>query len=154
MLVQDAMTRRAETVGPDETLQAAARRMREVGVGALVVCEGDRPIGLITDRDIVVRSAAEGRDPALDRVRSAMTPQVVSCSEDDELLSAATLMQDRAIRRLAVLDAARRLVGMLSVDDLAPFSRTMAGEILQRSRSPDTPAPRGPWLWWDGEAGP
>src|SRR5512139_2557863 len=76
MLVKEFMTRRAETIEPDETLETAARRMRERGVGALVVCEAGRAIGILTDRDIVVRSTAEGAPPAEADVRGAMTPQV------------------------------------------------------------------------------
>jgi CBS domain-containing protein len=153
MLVKDAMTRRAETIGPDETLQAAARKMRETGVGALVVCEGDLPVGLITDRDVVVRSTAQGRDPARADVRSAMTPQLVSCAEEDDLGAAAALMGERAVRRLAVLGPGQELVGLLSVDDLAPFSRTLAGQVIERIRAPERPVEQGPWPWWGNVTG-
>lgn len=149
MLVRDVMTRRAETIAPDATIQAAARRMKEVGVGALVVCEQDHLLGMLTDRDIVVRATAEARDPARTDVRSAMTPQVVTCSEDAELAGAAQTMEERGVRRVAVVDAEEHLVGMLSVDDLALHSRELAGEIIEHVHEPGRPIHHGPWPWWE-----
>lgn len=137
MLVRDAMTRFAECIGPDEALQVAARRMRELGVGCLPVCERDRLVGMLTDRDIVARSTAVGADPRRAVVRDAMTPQVITCAHDDEIHSAAHLMQERAVRRLMVLDAGKRLVGLLSVDDLAVVSRVLAAEVIESTREPE-----------------
>ncbi len=152
MLVREAMTSRAETIGPDETLEAAARRMKDVGVGALVVLEEGRVMGVVTDRDIVVRCVAEAVSPAEARVRSVMTPQVIDCSEDDELEGAAIRMARGAVRRLVVLDAAGHLAGMLSVDDVALRSPTVAGEIIEHVRAPERPIQRGPWPWWETPA--
>jgi CBS domain-containing protein len=149
MLVREVMTHRAETIGPDETLEEAARRMRETGVGALAVCEQDRLIGFLTDRDIVVRSTAAGQVPGAVAVRSAMTPQVVWCSEDDPLTDAAEIMERMAVRRIAVMNAEKRLVGLLSVDDVALFSRTLAGEVVEHLRAPERPVEHGPWPWWE-----
>lgn len=143
MLVKEAMTRRAETIGPEETLQAAARRMRELGIGALPVCERDRVVGMLTDRDIVVRSTAEGGEPARATVRAAMTPQVIWCSEDDDVQRAAELMERKAVRRVMVLGPGKRLVGMLSVDDLALVSGALATEIIEHSVVPERTIPRG-----------
>ena len=147
MLVKDGMTRRAETIGPDETLEAAARKMRAVGVGVLVVCEEGRLVGMITDRDIVVRSSAAGRNPTVSDVRSAMTPQVVHCSDEADFMEAAMLMARRAVRRVAVFDSGERLVGVLSVDDIALVDRTLAGEVIEHSREPDRPTRPGVPLW-------
>jgi len=150
MLVRDAMTQRAEIARPDETIQAAARRMRDLGVGALVVCFEDRVLGVLTDRDIVVRSTAEGSPPAQASVRSAMTPQVIDCCEEDDLEIAAVRMSQGAVRRLAVMDAAReKLVGILSVDDIALRSPELAGEIVEHVRAPERAVRRGPWPWWE-----
>ncbi len=151
MLVREAMTAGAETIGPGETLQAAAAKMRETGVGALVVRDGERVIGIVTDRDIVMRSVAEGRSPLAD-VASAMTPQVVECCEDEEIETAALRMQQGAVRRVVVLDATSRLVGLLSVDDVALRSPALAGEIREHVRAPERPIQRGPWLWWEEPA--
>jgi CBS domain-containing protein len=137
MLVKEAMTHRAETIGPDETLQSAARRMRALSIGALPVCEHDRLVGMLTDRDVVVRAVAEGRDPSRTRVREAMTPQVVYCFESDSLDVAAQVMEERSVRRLMVLDAGKRLRGMLTADDLALVARGLAADVLERSREPE-----------------
>jgi CBS domain containing-hemolysin-like protein len=98
---------------------------------------------MLTDRDIVVRSAAEGGSPAEADVRSAMTSQVIACCEDDEIEGAATQVERGAVRRLVVLDASKKLVGMLSVDDIALRSPTLAGEILEHV--PCTGAARDAW---------
>ena len=149
MLVKDAMTRWAEVIAPDATLQSAARKMREVGVGALAVCEHDRMIGMVTDRDIVVRATAEGRDPTVADVRGAMTAQVIACSSEDDLDRAATLMGEHAVRRVVVLDAEEHPVGVLSVDDVALYSPALAGQVIERTREPERPARRGVWPWWE-----
>ncbi len=149
MLVKEVMTRPAEVIGANETLQEAARRMRGAGIGALAVSDGGRLIGVITDRDIVVRATAEAWDPAATRVRSAMTAQVISCSPDDDLARAAAVMGEHAVRRIFVLDPAERPVGMLSVDDVALHSRPMAGQVIERTSVPERPAVAGPWPWWE-----
>jgi CBS domain-containing protein len=149
MKVKDVMTRGAESVSPDDSLETAARRMREAGVGALAVCEQGSVVGLITDRDIVVRSIAEGKDPSGTDVRGAMTPQVIDCREDDDLVQAATRMEQGAVRRAVVLDADGVLVGMLSVDDVALHSQELAGEIVEHARAPERPVAHGPWPWWE-----
>lgn len=149
MRVRDVMSRRVETIGPDETLRAAARRMKERDVGALVVCEDERPVGILTDRDLVVRAVAAGIDPAGAEVRRAMTPQVLACAEDDPLDEAALRMSRGAVRRLVVVDAGQRLVGVLSVDDVALQSPSLAGEIVEHVRAPERPIFRGPSPWWE-----
>ena len=88
MKIKDVMTKSVETVRPDQTLQEAASRMKSLDVGPMPVCENDRLVGMITDRDIVVRAAAEGRDVRTTKVREAMTPDVAVCSEDDDVKAA------------------------------------------------------------------
>lgn len=153
MLVRNVMTPRAETIGPGETLQAAASRMKELDVGALVVREGEELIGILTDRDIVVRSVAQGQNPAETEVRSAMTPQIIGCLEGEELEDAATRMEKGAVRRVVVTDEGTRLVGMLSVDDVALHRPALAGEIIEHVRAPERPIHRGSWSWWEEAAG-
>ncbi len=142
MLVRDAMTPRAETVGPEETLQAAAAKMRALNVGALPVRDDDHLVGMLTDRDLAIRGVATGRDPVHTPVREVMTPQVVWCFEDQDTLEAARIMEDKAIRRVMVLDRQERLVGILSVDDLAASARQerLAGEVLDSAVAPRAPA--------------
>ncbi len=141
MLVKDVMTVGAQTVTAEDTIQTAAERMRNRSVGALPVVEGDRVVGIVTDRDIAVRSAAAGRDPTTATVAEAMTPQVFWCFEDQDTGEAARIMEDKAVRRLMVLDREERLVGVLSVDDLALAEESgLAGEVLDRATSPRPPA--------------
>src|SRR5262249_2400898 len=138
MWVRDLMTRDVECVWPDDTLQEAALKMKELDVGPLPVCDYDRVVGMLTDRDITIRAVAEGRDPRSTRVRDVMTQNVVACSDDDPVEEAAQLMQERQIRRLLVLDRDRRLVGILSLGDLASETGDpyRTGEVLQDVSEP------------------
>lgn len=149
MLVREAMTRSVETIGPADRVQSAAAKMRAAGVGLLAVCEDGAPVGVLTDRDIAVRSAAEGKDPARVTVREAMTPQILSCRDSDTLEAAVARMREYAIRRIIVLDVAERLAGILSVDDIALHSPALAGEILEHALAPDRPVAPRMWPWRD-----
>jgi CBS domain-containing protein len=152
MLVRDAMTFGVGTIGANESIAAAARRMRDEGIGALVVNDdGGHVAGIITDRDITIRTVADGMDPRRTFVHTAMTPQVVECLDHDELEAAVMRMERGAVRRVVVMDGAHRLVGVLSVDDVALRSPALAGEILEHVRAPERPIQRGPWPWWEEE---
>jgi CBS domain-containing protein len=120
MKVREVMMRDVAVVHPDSTLQEAADRMRQLNIGPLPVCDNDRLVGMITDRDITVRSTAEGLDPWTAQVREAMTADVVYCSEDDDVAEAARLMNEKQVSHLVVLDRNRRLAGIISLDDLSP----------------------------------
>src|SRR5437764_1901261 len=101
MQVSKVMTRDAECVRPDTTLQEAARKMRDLDVGPLPVCgDGDRLVGLLTDRDISVRATAEGRDPTRTPVQEVMTPDVVYVFDDQDARDAADTMAGHQIRRV------------------------------------------------------
>jgi CBS domain-containing protein len=120
MQVKEVMTHGAECIGPEESLQQAAQKMKNLDVGPLPVCgDGDRLVGILTDRDIVVRAVAEGRDPRSARVRDAMTEGIAYCFEDDDVNEAARLMTEKQIRRLVVLNRDKRLTGIVSLGDLA-----------------------------------
>jgi CBS domain-containing protein len=141
MQVRELMTRQVEVVSPDSTVQDAAQKMKDLDVGPLPVCEGDRLVGMITDRDITVRSTAEGYDPWTTRVGDAMTPEVNYCYEDDDVAEAARLMKDKEVRRLAVLSRDKRLVGIVSLGDLAVHlgDEQVSGETLKRVSEPAEP---------------
>ena len=141
MWIRDIMTRNVECVWPDDTLQEAALKMKELDVGPMPVCDYDRVVGMLTDRDITVRAVAEGRDPRSTRVRDVMTRNVVSCSEDDAVEEAARLMQERQIRRLLVLDRDKRLIGIVSLGDLAAEAEDpyRMAEVLQDVSVPAMP---------------
>src|SRR5450432_825682 len=119
MKIKDVMTRGVEVVRPDATLQEAAAKMKSLDVGPVPVCENDRVLGIITDRDIVVRAVAEGRDARTTRVEDVMTREVFSCGEEDDVKDAAKTMKQRQIRRLVVLTADKRLAGIVSLGDIA-----------------------------------
>jgi CBS domain-containing protein len=141
MQVREVMTRGVTCVGPYNTLQEAAATMWAHDVGPLPVCDDGRLVGMLTDRDITVRATAEGEDPTAVRVRDVMTPEVVYCFEDQDVREAARLMKDRQVRRLVVLDCDKRLVGIVSLDDLAAKAGDpqLAGETLGRISEPATP---------------
>jgi CBS domain-containing protein len=139
--VRDIMTRNIERVRPDDTIQEAAYAMRERNIGFLPVCDLDRFVGMVTDRDITVRAVAEGRDPKTTRVRAVMTPDAICCHEDDDLNEAARLMRDRRVRRIVVLNSRNRLAGILSLGDLAAAGEDphCVGELLQAVTEPTVP---------------
>jgi len=93
---------------------------------------------MITDRDIVIRAVAEGRDPSATRVRDVMTPEIVWCFEDQDVSEAAQLMRDKQIRRIAVVNHDKRLVGMVSLGDLAvdTHDENLAGATLEAVSEP------------------
>jgi CBS domain-containing protein len=138
MQVKEVMTRGAECVRPDDTLQQAARKMRDLDVGPLPVCDNDRLAGMLTDRDITVRAVAEGRDPKSAKVRDAMSEGVCYCFEDDDVSDAARLMKEKQVRRLVVLNSDKRLVGIVSLGDLAVETgdQKLAGQTLERVSRP------------------
>jgi CBS domain-containing protein len=119
MYARDVMTEGVQCIPPTATIQKAAIMMQSLDVGALPVCDKDRLIGMITDRDIAMRSAAQGHDPMLEIVRDSMTPRVVYCFEDQDVSEVAQIMRDRQVRRIPVLNREKRLVGMISLGDLA-----------------------------------
>lgn len=134
MQVHEVMTPEVVSIPPELTLQDAASIMRNLDVGSLPVSDGERLIGVITDRDITVRAIAEGRDPRTTDVGGVMTAEVVCCHADDEVERAARLMQREQLRRLLVVDAGGRLVGIVSLGDLVlqTGDDELAGETLER----------------------
>jgi CBS domain-containing protein len=119
MQLREIMTPKVEVIPPDAKLADAAKKMKELDVGAVPVCDGESLCGMITDRDIAVRAVAEGRDPRKTKVRDAMTSDVAYCFEDQEYEEAARLMRERQIRRLPILNREKRLVGIVSLADLS-----------------------------------
>jgi CBS domain-containing protein len=137
-LLKDIMTREVEVIGPEATLQETAAWMDACGIGFLPVCDNDRLVGVLTDRDIAVRAVAAGSDPKDTRVRDVMTPDVVYTFEEQDVVQAARMIEENQIRRLIVLNSDRRLVGVVSLDDLATSARDkkLAGIVLERVSKP------------------
>jgi CBS domain-containing protein len=118
MKIRDVMTRTAHLTSPDDTLRHAAQMMKECDCGVLPVADGDRLIGMITDRDIAVRGIADGKGPDA-RVREAMTDEVMYCFEDEDIQHICQNMAEIQVRRLPVMNRDKRLVGIVSLSDLA-----------------------------------
>jgi CBS domain-containing protein len=135
MKVRDVMSAKAETVSMSTSLVGAAKLMRRQGIGFLPVVEAGTVVGVLTDRDIVLRAIAEGRSPYMTLVSDVMTPLSMWCYADDVLTEAARVMEDSHIRRLLVLDDDRKLVGILSLDDLAAkmSSDRLLGTIVRNT---------------------
>ena len=118
MKISQVMTRDVKTVRPDSTAKEAASFMLSEDAGSMPVSEGDRLIGMITDRDIAVRGVAKGHGPDTP-VRELMTGEIICAREDDDVEEVATKMSKAQVRRLPVLDAQDKLCGIVSLGDLA-----------------------------------
>src|SRR4051812_20525713 len=141
MKLREIMTPNVECVRPGDTLQEAARKMKSLDVGPMPVCgDNDKIVGMLTDRDIIIRATAEGKDPKTTRVQDAMSEDVIWCYEDQDADEAAELMQERQVRRMLVMSRDKRLVGIVSLGDLATESKKkQAGEVLQGVSEPSQP---------------
>lgn len=133
MQVQDIMTSKIDTVSSSLSVKKAAIAMRNMDVGTLLVVDDDQMVGIITDRDICCRAVAEGRDPENTSVGDIMSQKVSHCFNDQDIADAAHIMEEEQVRRLAVLNRESRMVGFLSIDDLAHGSHELAGEVLDMS---------------------
>jgi CBS domain-containing protein len=143
MKLRNVMTRNVEVIQPDAPLQQAAQKMKSLDVGSLPVCDGQRLVGMITDRDIVVRAVAEsdGRQVNQFTVQDVMTGKVVYCYEDDDIDEAARIMSEEQIRRLPVLNRDKRLVGIVALGDVAVDTGdpALSGKALKDISKPAEP---------------
>lgn len=138
MRVSDVMTRGVECITPETSIQEAAEKMKSFDVGMLPVCDHDRLVGMLTDRDITVRATAKGNDPLTVLAHDVMTPDVTYCFEDQLVEEAAMLMQEKQVRRVVVLDREKRLLGIVSLGDLAVETgdEELAGTTLEAVSEP------------------
>jgi CBS domain-containing protein len=141
MQLKEIMTRKVEVVHPDAALEEAAQKMKRLDIGPLPVCDGERLVGMLTDRDITVRATAEGRDPKSTRVRDVMTEEVFYCFDDQSIEEAAEIMERAQIRRLPIVDRDKRLVGIVSLGDLAVDTgeEALKAEVLTAVSEPTQP---------------
>jgi CBS domain-containing protein len=119
MKVKNCMHNGTQWVSPETTVKAVANAMLEQDIGAVPVGENDRLIGMVTDRDIVLRAVANGKDVSALTARDVMTEGIIWCRDSDDLSHAANLMQSKHVRRLPVIDKNKRMVGILSLGDLS-----------------------------------
>ncbi len=137
MKVADLIQREVLSVRPDATCVEAARIMRDERVGSVVVVDNGQPLGIVTDRDLVIRSMASGGDPETVRIRDVMSTKPIFVSADRDLGYALDLMKSLAVRRIPVVDDSGQLVGLVSLDDaivrlsseLAAVSETIQKEM-------------------------
>jgi CBS domain-containing protein len=127
--VSDVMTRDVRVASPDQTIREAAGAMAEADVGSLPVGENDRLVGMVTDRDIVLRAVAQGRDSKT-TVRDVMSDRIQYCFEDDDVASAAENMASLGVRRLAVLNRDKRLVGIVALSNIANCGENQAANTM------------------------
>ncbi len=145
--VAEVMSRNARSVAPQETLQQAAKLMDELDVGAPPVCNGERLVGMVTDRDIAIRGAANGKSPHAAHVADVMSTEVRWCFEDESLDDVIQQMSYNQIRRLPVIahDDTHRLVGMVSLGDLAIKAADEVDEGVEHlTKQVSSPLHRGP----------
>lgn len=135
--LKDLMSRDVQIISPDGTIKEAAQQMLKGNFGMMPVGENDRMIGTISDRDIAIRAVAEGKDSST-KVREVMSEGIVWAYEEDSVDDAAKLMGDRQIRRLPIVNADKRLVGIVALGDFAVESADIeiAGEALSEISEP------------------
>jgi CBS domain-containing protein len=138
MKISEVMTTEVETIGADQTAREAASFMLRADAGSIPVCDGDKVIGMITDRDIAVRGVAEGRGPDTP-VSELMSDGIICAREDEDIQEVARRMSEEQVRRLPVLDAEDRLCGIVSLGDLTRETRGEAAQTALEGVS--SPAP-------------
>jgi CBS domain-containing protein len=136
MRISEIMTADVQLASPDDTIQQAASQMETLDAGVLPVGENDRLVGVVTDRDIAVRAVGHGMGPST-RVREVMTPEIMYCFDDQDLDEVLDNMGEIQVRRLPVVNREKRLVGIVSLGDVA-FERVTdgMGETLSRISEP------------------
>lgn len=141
MKIRDIMTRDVQTVSPDDTIRRAAQMMDELNVGVLPVCDGTTLVGMVTDRDITVRATSAGLAPESCKVAEVMTDSPRYCYEDDPVSEVTRLMAGQQIRRVPVIDRDDKLIGIVSLGDLAIDAKNTraVNDALERISTPAEP---------------
>ena len=130
--VSEIMTRDVRIAGPNQTISDVARAMAEADVGSLPVGENDQLVGMVTDRDIVLRAIAKGRDGKT-KVREVMTEHVKYCFDDDAITKVADNMASLGLRRMVVLNHDKRLVGIVTLSDIASSGEAKGAAKMAQS---------------------
>jgi len=130
MKIREIMTANVECVSPEADLVEVANRMKTLDVGFIPICEGDRLVGTVTDRDIVVRGLATGRDINSYKARDIMTQDIFYCFEDDNVKDVAQKMREKEVRRMLILNHDKRLVGVVSIGDISKVEEKITGKVL------------------------
>ncbi|WP_461204622.1 CBS domain-containing protein [Clostridium sp. DL1XJH146] len=141
MQVKDVMTKNVSTINPDDTVENAAALMKEYDVGSIPVCRGEQVVGIITDRDVALRSAANGENASNQVVKDIMSSNPATGDPTMDTNDAARIMSERQVRRLPIVENGN-LVGIISLGDLAvePNITSEAGDALKDISEPCTPS--------------
>ena len=140
--IQDVMTRDVKSISPENTVRRAAQLMKELDVGAVPVCDGPKLVGMLTDRDITIRSTAQGHPPETTRVGDVMSTEVRTCYATQSVEEVLAEMGDEQIRRVPVVDQqSHTLVGIVSLGDIAVNHEATTDKALGDISSPDRPQP-------------
>jgi len=131
MKIREIMTSNVECLSPEASLREIAEEMKSLDVGFIPVCESDRLVGTVTDRDIVIRAVAEGRDISNTQAREVMTREIVYAFEDEDVKSVAEKMREKDVRRILILDRSKRLVGVVSIGDISKVEEKVSGKTLR-----------------------
>ena len=139
-LINEIMTPDVATIGPDETVQRAAQLMDELNVGSIPVFEGERLVGLVTDRDIVVRAISVGKTPADTKVNEVMSAGIEYCFMDEQVDDVMERMRELQVRRMPVMDRSTgKLAGILALGDLATKHSAEVDRTLSEISTPSEP---------------
>jgi CBS domain-containing protein len=132
MKVKDAMHPGVTWADPETRVTELARKMRDEDIGAIPIGENDRLVGMVTDRDIAIRGLADGRDIETLTAREVMSSPIIYCRTEQDLDDAAHIMEAEQVRRLPVIDENKRMVGMLSLGDVASMAKhELSGEVAE-----------------------
>jgi CBS domain-containing protein len=130
MQIRDVMTSHVSVVKPDTPVSEIAMRMRDEDIGSVPVTDGDKLIGMVTDRDIVTRGLAQSADMSRVKAKDVMSPKILYCMEDEAVSEVLENMGEEQIRRLPVVNREKRLVGVVSLGDLSKAEKQRAGDAL------------------------
>jgi CBS domain-containing protein len=140
MSIESLLRRPVQTLPPDAPCREAAQLLRDEGVGCVVVSEDERPLGIVTDRDLVVRVMASGLDPDKTPIRDVMSGEPVFLADARGIDQVVATMRQERIRRIPIVDAEGRLEGVVTLDDLLPLLARQFGELAEAIRvEPETP---------------
>ena len=131
MKVREIMTTNVECVSPDAGLLELANKMKTLDVGFIPICESDRLVGTVTDRDIVIRGLAGGKSINTCKARDIMTKDVFWCFEDEDVKEVASKMREKEVRRMLILNPEKRLVGVVSIGDISKVEEKESGKTLK-----------------------
>jgi CBS domain-containing protein len=131
MKIREIMTTNVECVSPDTGIPELANKMKMLDVGFVPICENDRLVGTVTDRDIVIRGLAGGKDINKQKAGDIMTQNVFLCYEDQDVKEVAEQMRDKDVRRMLILNKGKRLVGIVSIGDISKVEERETGKTLK-----------------------